>query len=67
MKSRRRASCIRDDFENDNVRRTKRAARRRGVRSHRPACAVRPDSFPTAECRSGGGTFGYASRQSVWR
>jgi hypothetical protein len=65
MKRRKHASRIADDFENDNVRRTKRATRWRNVRFHRSTCAVCPDSFPTAECCSGGSTFEYASHKSV--
>jgi hypothetical protein len=59
------ALCITDDFENDNVRRTKHASRCRNVRFHRSTCAVCPDSFPTAACCSGGSTFEYASQKSV--
>jgi hypothetical protein len=65
MKRRRHASCICDDFENDNARRTNRASRWRKVRFHRSTCAVWPDSFPTAECRSLDATLDAVSRQRV--
>jgi hypothetical protein len=45
MKRRKHASSICDDFENDNVRRTKRANRRRKVRFHRSTCAVCPAKY----------------------